>query len=285
MTRHGAAVAVLLAAALTGCSDPADEGKPVGSEQPAAQKEQAAPAEPRPRTAAEFLARAEEAMAAEPGWTFEVKGREGLFLQGRENAATYTATVHRTTGEQWALHSTGTSRTSKGVTKPEEIYVVDGTAHAKEGTAAWQHGPLTDPEFADKVEDPIAALDAFRDYGDAVSLAQRSDGRVELRVRTASTALSAVRGQDVVQKALRELEPTLKQLRAAGVTAPESEITVERVEESVVLDASTYQVTAHTFRCTFLVPYGGQDIRYDQEVAERTAGTYNEGVALPAGVG
>ena len=72
---------------------------------------------------------------------------------------------------------------SKGVSKSEEIYVADGTAYVKKGAAGWEHGPVTDPEFADKVEDPIAALDAFRDYGDAVTLA-KADGRVYERMAT-----------------------------------------------------------------------------------------------------
>ncbi|MBX9397091.1 hypothetical protein K4749_26715 [Streptomyces sp. TRM72054] len=285
-TKASAALAVLLAVALTGCSDSTDEGKPVESEQPTAQSPQAAPAEPKPRTAAEFLARAEEAMAGQKGWTFAVKGREGLLLQGQENAATYTATVRRTTGDPWALHSTGTTL-SKGVSKPEEIYVADGTAYVKKGTAAWEHGPVTDPEFANKVEDPLAALDAFRGYGDEVTAARPDgpDGQVELRVRTTTAPLTDVRNQAVVQRALRELAPTLRQLRAAGVAAPESEIAVEGVEESLVLDASTYRLTAHTFKCTFLIPYNGQRIRYDQEVTERTSGTYDGTVALPEGVG
>ncbi|GAB3002934.1 hypothetical protein GCM10023080_080760 [Streptomyces pseudoechinosporeus] len=225
-------------------------------------------------------------MAGQKGWTFAVKGREGLVLRGEENAATYTATVHRTTGDLWALHSTGTTL-SKGVSKPEEIYIAEGTAYVKKGTAAWEHGPLTDPEFADKVEDPLAALEAFRGYGDEVTLTASEDGpdgRAELRVRTAAGSLTGVRDQGVVQKALRELAPTLRQLRAAGVAAPESEIAVERVEESLVLDASTYRVTVHTFKCTFLIPYDGQRIRYDQEVTERTSGTCKGTVVLPKGV-
>lgn len=285
--RHCAASTLLVVAVLTGCSDPADEGRPAESGAPATPgpSRQAAPAEPSPRTAAEFLARAEEAMAAEKGWTFAVEGREGLLLQGQENAATYTATVRRTTGGSWALHSTGSSRSGKGVTEAEEIYVVDGDVHVKEGTAAWRHGPLSGPEFADKVEDPMAAIDAFRAYGDAVALSREANGPVRLRVRTASAALTAVREQGVVRKALRELAPALEQLRAAGVTAPESRIRVERIEETVVLDPSTYRITAHTFRCAFLIPYGGQDIRYDQEVTERTEGTYEGVIALPGGVG
>ncbi|MFF8354950.1 hypothetical protein ACF063_15980 [Streptomyces chartreusis] len=276
-------VAVLLAAALTGCAGAADEGKPVASAQPGARSAQAAPAEAEPRTAAEFLARAEEAMAGQKGWTFAVKGREGLVLSGRASSATYSATVRRTTGEAWALHSTGAT-VSKGVSKSEEIYVADGTAYVRKGAAGWEHGPVTDPEFADKVEDPIAALDAFREYGDEVTLAQ-PDGRVELRARAASGPLTGVRDRAVVQKALRELAPTLRQLRAAGVTTPESAIAVGGVEELLVINPSTYRVTAHTFKCTFLIPYDGQRIRYEQDVTERTSGTYDEVVAVPEGLG
>lgn len=283
---RGVVAAFLVAAGSAGCSGAPDPGGP-GQENPVSSRSaqpsrQAAPAEPEPRTAAAFLALAKEAMAGEQGWTFAVKGSEELVLQGQKSAATYTATVHRTTGEPWALHSTGTSR-SKGVAKSEEVYVVDGTGYVKEGAAAWTHGPLSDPEFADRAEDPVAALDAFQAYADAVSLAE-SDGRVELRVHATSAALTAVRDQEVVKKALRELTPTLKQLRAAGVAAPESGITVERVEESLTLDASTYQVTSHTFRCTFLIPYGGQDIRYSQDVTERNDGTFAGAIALPDGV-
>lgn len=284
---HRAAATVLVAAFLTGCSGSADEGKPVESRAPATpgQGRQAAPAEPRPRTAADFLARAEKAMAAERGWTFAVQGREAVLLRGQESAASYTATTHRTTGDGWALHSTGSSRSGKGVTEAEEIYVIDGTAYVKEGAAAWEHGPLSDPEFADKVEDPVAALEVFREYGDAVSLSRREDGRVHLRVRVTSATLTAVRDQGVVRKALSELTPTLKQLRAAGVTAPESRIRVELIEESVVLDPSTYRISAHTFRCAFRIPHEGQDIRYDQQVTERISGAYGGTVELPAGVG
>ncbi|MFC3574688.1 hypothetical protein ACFOZ0_15675 [Streptomyces yaanensis] len=283
----------LLFAALTGCSgdtgaDSAQPAKPARSKA-AAQKdgrsEHAAPA--RPRTAEEFLARAEEAMSGAKGWTFAVKGREGLTTRGQQSAATYTATVRRTTGKTWALHSTGTSY-SKGVGKPEELYVADGTAYVKEGGAGadWKHGPLSEPEFANKVEDPVAALEAFRTYaanpasGDGISLV-RSGAKVELRIRTASASLSSARERNVVKKAARELSPTLEKLRAAGVTASESQITVERAEESLVLDASTYRITSHTFRCSFGIPYGGQTIRYSQDVSEHNEGQLAGTVTLP----
>ncbi|XHM65413.1 hypothetical protein ACE6JH_00330 [Streptomyces nigra] len=70
-------------------------------------------------------------------------------------------------------------------------------------------------------------------------------------------------------------------MRAAGVAAPESEISVGGVEETLVLDAATYRITGHTFKCTFLIPYDGQRIRYEQDVTERTSGTYNGTVSLP----
>ncbi|WP_165396439.1 hypothetical protein [Streptomyces sp. F001] len=281
--RIAATTALLVSAALTGCS--VDDAPPSEPSRRAAAPAKTEPA-PAPETPAEFLALAEEAMAAEQGWTFTVKGREGLVLQGQENAATYTATVHRTTGDPWALHSTGTIRGRNGA-KPEEIYVVDGTAYVNEGGGAWEHGPLSDPEFADKVEDPLAALDGFRGYGDGITLAEPDgpEGRVELRVRTTTARLTDVRDEGVVQKALREFTPTLEQLRAAGVTAPESRIIMAGAEESFVLDASTYRVTAHTFKCTFLIPPEGRQIRYDQEVTERTAGMYEGTVVLPDGMG
>lgn len=278
-TRLAATAALLLSAALTGCA--ADDAPPSEPSRRAAAPAagESAPA-PAPETSAEFLALAKEAMAAEKGWRFAVQGSEELVLQGQTSGATYSATVHRTTGASWALHSVGSTRSSKGVTRPEAVYVVDGVGYVKEGDAAWRHGPLADPEIAGKVEDPMAALDAFEDYGDAVSLTA-SDRRIELRVRTTSAALPAVRDQGVVRKALRELAPTLEQLRAAGVTAPESGITVERAEETLVLNPSTYRVTSHTFRCVLRIPYGTQGIRYAQDVTERSSGPYEGAVVLP----
>lgn len=87
------------------------------------------------------------------------------------------------------------------------------------------------------------------------------------------------------EEGLRELAPTLSQLGAAGVTTPESGITVESVEETVVLDPSTYRITSHTFKCGFRIPYDGQSIRYEQEVTERTEGPYDGTMARPEGIG
>jgi hypothetical protein len=284
--RLAATTALLVSAALSGCSSNSSDSSDSSNSSYA---DGAKPSEPSRRTAApdtpaEFLALAEEAMAAHEGWRFAVRGSEELVLQGRESGATYSARVRRTTGEPWALHSVGTSRSSKGVTESEEVYVVDGVGHVKEGDAAWRHGPLTDPDIAGKVEDPVAALDTFGAYGDAVSVSA-SDRRIELRVRTTSAALSAVRDQGVVRKAMRELAPVLEQLRAAGVTVSESGITVERAEETLVLDSSTYEITAHTYRCALRIPSGAGRVRYGQEVTERTSGPYDGAVGLPEGVG
>lgn len=87
-----------------------------------------------------------------------------------------------------------------------------------------------------------------------------------------------------MQKVLRELAPALRQLRVAGVTAADSEITVEGVAEALVLDASTYRIAARTFKCSLLVPCDGQRIRCEQEVTERAEGPYGGTVALPEGV-
>lgn len=285
----------LLSLVLAGCAGSDGAGsKPVASGSPleaasahTGAPQRTAPAEP--RTAEEFLARAREAMAGRKGWTFAVKGNEGLTWQGRLNAATYTATVRRTQ-QPMALHSTGTTY-AKGVAKPEEVYVVGGTGYLRKGGSGspWKSGSLSDPQIANVVEDPVAALTAFQDYareesGDGVSVV-KSGGQVELRVEVPSAQLPSVRNRGVVKKAVRELTPTLEQLRAAGVTAPESRITVERVEEVISLDSATYRIRSHRFRCTFLIPYRGQDVRYSQDVTERTQGGFTGTITLPAGVG
>ncbi|POX45628.1 hypothetical protein [Streptomyces sp. Ru72] len=303
--RSAAALAVpvlsLLPLSLTGCSgggtggtESAATGMPAGSTSGNVDangrkggSEQAEPAEP--RTPEEFLARARKAMSAEHGWTFAVKGNEGLVVQGRQNTATYTATVRRTQQPE-ALHSTGTTYT-KGTAKPEEVYLVGGTGYVRKGGsgAQWKSGPLSDPEIADVVEDPIAALEAFRTYareektGGGVSV-DTPAGRAELRVTVPTATLPTVRQRAVVKNAVRELTPTLRQLRAAGVAAPESRIKVEHVEEDLTLDSTTYRITSHRFRCTFLIPYGAQSIRYTQDVTERTEGVFRGVIELPAGV-
>ncbi|MFK4098919.1 hypothetical protein ACI2L1_02285 [Streptomyces sp. NPDC019531] len=66
--RASAALAVLLAAALTGFADSTDEEKPVESARRTAHSPLAAPAES--RITPEFLARAKEATAGQKGWTF-----------------------------------------------------------------------------------------------------------------------------------------------------------------------------------------------------------------------
>ncbi|MBE8477466.1 hypothetical protein [Streptomyces justiciae] len=289
---------LLLSVSLAGCSereatDVVGQATPTGSkasEEPRGADKSGQTTPVKPRTAEEFLAAAKATMAGEKGWTFNVRGSEDLVLQGEKNTALYTATVRRAMREPRALHSTGTIYTD-GIGKPEEIFVLDDTGYVKEGGsgAAWKHGPLTDPEIGNKVEDPVAALDAFEAYakdggaGGGISLIKSAD-QVELQVSTSSSKLAAVRELGVVKKAVRELNPTLKRLRAAGVTASENQITVKRVIESVVLDASTHRINAHSFQFTFLIPYSGQSIRYSQMVTESTEGAFEGAITLPAGV-
>ncbi|MGW5663447.1 hypothetical protein ACWEWG_25595 [Streptomyces sp. NPDC003758] len=278
----------LLSLSLAGCAESGGTGAP--AESPAANvgaRPKAAPAAP--RTPEEFLARAREAMSGQKGWTFAVKGNEGLASQGQQSTATYTATLRRTQSPV-ALHSTGTTY-AKGVAKPEEVYVVDGTGYVRKGAAGapWKSGPLSDPKIANVVEDPVAALTAFGSYareesGGGVSVV-KSGGAVELRAEVSSVKLPAVRDRGVVKQAVRELTPTLEQVRAAGVSAPESQILVERVEEVLSLDSATYRIRSHRFRCTFLIPYGGRTMRYSQDVTERTEGAFTGTITLPTGLG
>ncbi|MFD1658566.1 hypothetical protein ACFSL4_10170 [Streptomyces caeni] len=281
----------LVSLSLSGCAESGStaSGTPVGSASATTTKPTSAPSEP--RTPEEFLARAREAMSGQKGWTFTVKGNEGLLYQGSQSTATYKATVRRTQSPL-ALHSTGTTYT-KGVAKPEEVYVVDGTGYVKKGgtEARWKSGALSDPAIANAVEDPVAALDAFGAYareehtGSGVLAVTSAAGQVELSVSTAPAALTAVRDRGAVKKAVRELAPTLEKLRAAGITAPEDRIVVQNVEEVLSLDATTYRIRSHRFRCTFLIPYRGQNLRYSQDVTERAQGPYTGTITLPTDVG
>lgn len=240
-----------------------------------------------PRTPEEFLERARKAMDAEGGWTFAVRGNERLVLQGRTSAASYTSTVRRTQDPE-ALHSTGTI-VSKGAGKPEEVYVVRGVGHVKEGGAGavWKKGPVSDPDIANKVEDPVDALEAFERYakaGEGAVEVVRTGGDVRLQVHVAARRLDEVEGRPVVEKAVRELEPTLAQLRKSGVTADESQILLDRVDEVLVLDARTFRITSHRFECGFLIPYQGRTITYSQDVREENRGVFDGDIRLPEGM-
>ncbi|MHA5052642.1 hypothetical protein [Streptomyces sp. SD15] len=240
-----------------------------------------------PKTPEEFLDRAREAMAAEGGWAFEVKGEEGLVLQGQESAASYTSTVRRTEDPE-ALHSTGTV-VSKGVGKPEEVFVVGGVGYVKEGGAGavWKKGPLSDPDIANKVEDPVDALEAFESYAEASEGAVavvEAGGEVRLQVGVDSQPLAEVEDRPAVEKAVRELEPTLTQLRKSGVTAGKDQILLNRLDEVLVLDAKTFRIISHRFECSFLIPYQGQSITYSQNVREENRGVFDGDIRLPAGV-
>ncbi|WP_406272458.1 hypothetical protein [Streptomyces sp. NBC_00191] len=279
VNRRFAALVIPLSVALIGCS--AEEQPTASVESAASKSPEAKKTEPaKPVTPEEFLDRAEQAMAAEGGWTFAVKGSEDLVFQGQASTASYKATAERTQDPSApsALHSSG-SVLSKGKRKPEEIFVIDGTAYVKEGNDAWKRGPASAPDMQNKVEDPVAALAEFRTYvqeGDDVTLT-KAGGKVKLQVRSGSRKLS--------QKAMRELKPTLKQLQKAGVSATEDQLTLSRVEETLILDPATYRVESHRFRFGFLIPYGGQDITYSQDVTEEIRGVFDGDIELPASIG
>jgi hypothetical protein len=279
-----AALIIPLSVSLIGCSaegEPTESVESAESTSPEVMKTEPA----KPVTAEDFLDRAEEAMAAQGGWTFAVKGSESLVFQGQTSAASYESTVRRTQAPA-AFHSSG-SVISKGKRKPEEIFVIGGTQYVKEGGDAWKHGPVSDPDMKNKVEDPVAVIGEFRKYvqesGDDVTLTKER-GKVRLQVRTGSRKLSEVRDRSFAEKAVRELKPTLKQLQKAGVSASEDQLTLSRLEETLILDSETYRVESHRFRFGFLIPYGGQDITYGQDVNEENRGVFDGHIELPAGV-
>jgi hypothetical protein len=137
------------------------------------------------------------------------------------------------------------------------------------------------------VEDPVDALEAFESYAKggegAVEVVKTDDG-VRLQVHVTSRRLDEVRDRPGVDKAVRELEPTLPQLRKSGVTAGDSQITLNRLDEVLVLDAKTFRFASHRFECSFLIPYQGQSMTYSQDVKEENRGVFDGDIRLPAGI-
>ncbi|MFF3321506.1 hypothetical protein [Streptomyces sp. NPDC002889] len=282
-----AALVLPLALSPAACGVAEEDGpvEPAGAGSPAATQPSEAPAAP--ESPEDFLDLAEKAMAEEGAWTFSVKGQEGLTLQGRKSAATYRATVRRGM-EPEALHSQGVSTSSKGTRKNEEIYVVDGTAYLKEGSAPWKNAPTSDPETQNKVEDPVAVIEEFREYaqaaGDDMTLT-KADGTIQLRVGSDKQKLTAVRNRAWVKKAQREFAPTAEQLRDAGIPVDEAQLTLSGLKEALVLDAGTHRIRSHRFEFGFLLPYtGGQEIMYEQDVRLENQGTFDGKIEIPAGI-
>ncbi|WP_316746147.1 hypothetical protein [Streptomyces sp. MK7] len=241
---------------------------------------------PKPKTAVQFVARARQTMGAEKGWTFAVSGSESAAVQGQApSGAGYAATVHRTNDPE-AVEQKGTITTSKGENKPELVYVVGGIGHVKEGAEEWKKGALSDPGIADVVEDPVAALEAFAAYAKSAEVSRVGAGGADVRLRVTGSGwtLPDARKRPALKKAAREVEPTLAQLRKAGVTATDSQVTLKSFVETWDLDAAQgYRVTSHRFAFTFLVPYRGGDIRVSQDVRAENRGVYSGSVALPSG--
>ncbi|WP_327137423.1 hypothetical protein OG585_27515 [Streptomyces sp. NBC_01340] len=291
--RHRAVVVALVAVAVaaSGCS-PSDGKRKSARRHPFSRTTQAQPEPsvtsrpaPKPRTAAQYVARARQAMAAEKGWTFALRGSESAVMRGQApSSATFAATVHRTTAPE-ALQQTGTITTSKGARKSEVVYVVDGTGYVKEGGKAWKKGPLSDPDIANDVEDPVAELDAFGAYAKSakVSRTGAGGGDVRLQVTASGWQLSAARSRPALKKAVREVEPALAQLRGAGVRATDGQITLKSFTETWDLDtAHGYRLTSHRYAFTFLVPFQGGDITVSQEVRADNRGVFTGSVALPS---
>ncbi|WP_406104488.1 hypothetical protein OG698_20095 [Streptomyces sp. NBC_01003] len=239
-----------------------------------------------PTTPADFLDLADKAMAAEPGWTFAVEGEEALKLQEQESGASYEAIVSRTVKPE-ALRSEGVITSSKGVEKAEKVFVVGGTTYVKEGTAAWKKGASTNPAMENKVEDSVAAIDAYRGYLKAgnkdVTVVKKGD-TAELQVKLPPSALKDVQDRAYVKTAVRELDPVLAQLRSTGIATSTSQIVLAWFNETLTLDARTGRIKAHRFGFTFLIPHDGGYINYRQDVSEVNGGVFKGSISPPVGV-
>ncbi|MER7174566.1 hypothetical protein [Streptomyces mesophilus] len=287
-----AAVVVVGGGGVSGC---AEEGATAGSAVEASGAPGSSVAPKVPKTAGEFLARAREAMAAEPGWTFTVNGTESLALSGSDepNRASYTA-EGRWTGAPQVLRADGTITSGEGGEGGElrvQSYVVDGTGHFREGVKAWEKGPVTEPENAAKVEDPMAQVASFEEYvsspadpeADEVRVVTRGD-EVRLQVEFGQQSLAGRAKSPALDKAGLEFDPTLAQLKEQGVAAAPDDIVLRDLDEQLVLDARTYQVKSHWIAFSFVLPYQGRQITYTQEVRQEIGGTFAGAIELPAGV-
>ncbi|MFI7020789.1 hypothetical protein [Streptomyces sp. NPDC050164] len=244
----------------------------------------------KPQTPEAHLDLAEEAMAAGPGWKFQVRGVEKLTLRGRQNEAIYSGVLERTQNPM-ALHGLGTVTTGAGAgqrTHGEELFVLDDTGYLNsERSGEWKEAPATDPEMANKVEDPVAALADFRGYmqratGVDVTLMKSAYGnQITLKADVTSRKLGGVRDRPWAAKAQREVEPTLDRLREAGIRVSHAQLTLVRLEEELVLDSATHRVLTHWFRFTVRMPYGSDDITYTQEVKETNRGEFKERIEGP----
>lgn len=283
--RHGwVGLALALSFTLCGCTAQDEPAKP--SESATADAGPKKTPAPEPETAADFLALAEKAMAKEPGWTFAVTGREGVMVQGsQEQAATFEATVDQSLRPE-ALHSKGMS-TSKDSTESEEIYLVGDAAYLKEGDAGWKKKPGADPQIQNKVENPLAALARFDAYlkasKDDVTVTKGA-GTVTLQVGFGEKKVTEVQDRDFVKRAMREFEPTAKQLREAGVGVANSQLSFSHLKETLVLDSATYRIESHRFTFQIHVPNNGRDIFYGQDVREQNKGTFDGEIKPPADV-
>jgi hypothetical protein len=244
----------------------------------------------KPQTPEAHLDLAEEAMAAGPGWKFQVRGVEKLTLRGQQNEAIYSGVLERTQNPM-ALHGLGTVTTGAGAgqrTHGEELFVLDDTGYLNsERSGEWKEAPATDPEMANKVEDPVAALADFRGYmqratGVEVTLMKSAYGnQITLKADVTSRKLGGVRDRPWAAKAQREVEPTLDRLREAGIRVSHAQLTLVRLEEELVLDSATHRVLTHWFRFTVRMPYGSDDITYTQEVKETNRGEFKERIEGP----
>ncbi|MDQ0992659.1 hypothetical protein [Streptomyces sp. V3I7] len=215
-----------------------------------------------------------------------MRGSESAVMQGRApSGATYAATVHRTTSPK-ALQQNGTITSSKGERKPEAVYVVGGTGYVKKGAEAWEKGPLSDPDIADSLEDPVAELDALRTYAKSAKVSRTGSGgrSVQLQVSATGWQLSAARSRPALKIPVREIGSTLAQLRGAGVTATDGQITLKSFTDTWVLDAEHgYRLASHRYAFAFLIPFRGGDITVSQEVRADNRGMFSGSVALPSG--
>ncbi|MBV7698879.1 hypothetical protein [Streptomyces sp. TRM70350] len=236
------------------------------------------------QTPEDHLDLAEDAMAARPGWTFQVRGEEKLTQAEQQSEAIYSAMMERTQ-DPLALHVLGNVSTGKD-TRGEELFVFDNTAYLrKEGSPEWKQASATDPAIANKVEDPVAALADFRGYmkktdGVDVTLTKLAYGQqVSLRADVASRKLADAPDRPWAAKARREVQPALDRLREAGVRVNEDQLTLVSLEEELVLDSATHRILTHWFRFTVRLP--SDHITYTQEVKETNRGEFRERIEVP----
>lgn len=224
-------------------------------------------------SATEILVNAQSRLSSLSGYHINAKGIVARTMQGtvQQQQNLSFELDQKYTNQPLAMHSVQKEVNEQGVTKNQELYIVDGSAYNYNGFSWRKVNYNEDMTFSNNPKDILRF--AAEAQGEGVDLTKEQGAFV--------IKLNQNAGRAFLQQLFRE---TKEGFRTQGIYIGENDFQVSRFQQTIWIDEETFMFKKMDTDLAYNLQYDGRSIAQETRLQVDYQGDYNSQIQVPAHV-